>query len=85
MTWQMKSTVNMTRWFILAGAQVDPVIRRVAKAHESNSVHLKSGTMFLGHEGTGCPAAHRELPQADSTGGDAGIDVPAPGTQWMHG
>lgn len=51
-----------------------------------HSVHLKSGTMFLGHEGTGCPAAHRELPQADSTGGgDAGIDVPEPGPQWMHG
>jgi hypothetical protein len=51
-----------------------------------HSVHLKSGTMFLGHERTGCPAAHRELPQADSTGGgDAGIDVPEPGPEWMPG
>ena len=25
----------MTRWFILAGAQVDPVFRHVARAHES--------------------------------------------------
>jgi hypothetical protein len=34
-----------------------------------HSVHLKSGTMFLGHEGTRRSAAHRELPEEDSTGG----------------
>jgi hypothetical protein len=41
----------------------------------AHPMHPKSGTIFVGHEEKGCPAAHRELPQEDSTGGGHALSM----------